>query len=62
MVWWSREFDMAVEEATKDIPTFQPYMHKFYVDDNDLITEEMPPGSALQRGLCFGQQLQCTAM
>ena len=41
MVWWSREFDMAVEEATKD---------KFYVDDNDLITEELPPGSRLVEG------------
>ena len=45
MVWWCREFGQTLRAAASVNVGFELYMHKFYVDDHNLVMEEMPPGS-----------------
>ena len=47
MLYWTRTFVEKVENATKNLPDFALYMMKVYVDDGNLASEILPPGSRL---------------
>ena len=47
MLYWTRTFVNKVEVATKNLPDFALYMMKVYVDDGNLASETLPPGSRL---------------
>ena len=50
MLSWVREFQVRMKEATSTLPNFEQYLHQLYVDDNNAIVEEMPPGTRLVEG------------
>ena len=37
-----------VKEATASIPNWEMHMLQFYIDDGDMITDPLPPGSRLK--------------
>ena len=47
MLAWCREFHTKLTRATESIPSHELYLHKLYVDDNNLVMEELPPGTRL---------------
>ena len=50
MLSWVREFHAKMRNATSTLPDFEQYLHQLYVDDNNAIMEEMPPGTRLVEG------------
>ena len=51
MLWWSRLFKDKVKDATVNLPDFIMYFLKYYVDDGNLGSEALPPGSRLVDGV-----------
>ena len=50
MLVWVRDFKARMVEATSTIPSHEQYLHQLYVDDNNGIMEELPPGTGLVEG------------
>ena len=48
MLDWCETFQEKLKKATTNIPSFNLYLHKLYVDDNNFATEELPPGTRLK--------------
>ena len=47
MLVWSSVFSDKVKKATESIPDWELHMQQIYVDDCDMITDPLPPGSRL---------------
>ena len=47
MLSWSRELKARIARAAANIPSFHLHLHKLYVDDNDVVCEELAPGTRL---------------
>ena len=41
---WTRQLKCNLVQATEDIDYFELYVLKYYVDDNNLVMEDIPPG------------------
>ena len=50
MLAWVREYQSRMRKATSDLPHMEQYLHQLYVDDNNAIMEELPPGTRLVEG------------
>ena len=44
---WTRQLKCNPAQATEDIDYFEPYVLNYYVNDNNLVTEAIPPGYTL---------------
>ena len=47
MLVWTSSFKDRVKEATAGIPDWEMHMLQFYIDDGNMITDPLPPGSRL---------------
>ena len=47
---WTRQLRCNLAQATEDIDDFELYVLKYYVDDNNLVMEAIPPGYSLIEG------------
>ena len=47
---WTRQLKYNLAQATEDIDDFELYVLKYYVDDNNLVMEAIPPGYRLIEG------------
>ena len=47
---WTRQLKYNLAQATEDIDDFELYVLKYYVDDNNLVMEAIPPGYKLIEG------------
>ena len=45
MLYWAREFKKRLAAATSELPYYNLYLHKYYVDDGSNGTEAFPAGS-----------------
>jgi hypothetical protein len=50
MLAWVREYKARMVEATSTLPGMEQYIHQLYVDDNNSVMEELPPGTRLVEG------------
>ena len=48
MMSWVREFQERLARAAVDIMTHELYLYLPYIDDNNLVMEELPPGTRLE--------------
>ena len=51
MLAWVRSFKARMEVATSTLPNPELYLHELYVDDNNVVLEELPPGTRLEGGV-----------
>ena len=47
---WTRQLKCNLAQATEDIDDFEPYVFRYYVDDNNLVIEAIPPWLQIDRG------------
>ena len=47
MTNWCKKFKRRMEAVTADLVDFTIHAYKFYVDDHNLVVEELPPGARL---------------
>ena len=47
MLYWARIFKKKIKSATINIPDFQFYFLKYYVDDGNMASESLPAGARL---------------
>ena len=47
MLVWTSIFIKKVKTATADIPDWELHMMQYYVDDGNLISDPLPPGTRL---------------
>ena len=47
MLSWSRELKGKIARAAANIPSFHLHLHELYVDDNNVVCEELPMGTRL---------------
>ena len=47
---WVKEYKAKMEEATASLPDAEQHLHQLYVDDNNAVMEEFPPGTRLVDG------------
>ena len=50
MIHWCKKLVSKVKDATADLPDFVLHMLKLYVDDGDVVSTALPPGSRLVNG------------
>ena len=50
MLTWVREYKARMKEATSTLPSVEQYLQQLYVDDNNTIMEELPPGTRMVDG------------
>ena len=50
MMAWVRDFKIKMCEATATLPNSEQYLHQLYVDDNNVVMEELPLGARLVDG------------
>ena len=50
MLSWVRTLQVRLVEATTTIPNHEQYLHQLYIDNNNGIMEELPPGTRLVDG------------
>ena len=50
MMAWVRDYKAKMSEATAALPNSEQYLHQLYVDDNNVVMEELPPGTRLVEG------------
>ena len=47
MLAWVREYKARMVEATSTLPDMKQFIHQLYVDENNSVMEELPPGTRL---------------
>ena len=50
MMAWVKEYKAKMEKATASLPDAEQHLHQLYVDDNNAVMEELPPGTRLVDG------------
>ena len=50
MVAWVKEYKAKMAAATASLPDAEQHLHQLYVDDNNAVMEELPPGTRLVDG------------
>ena len=50
MVSWVKKYKAKMDEATASLPDAEQHLHQLYVDDNNAVMEELPPGTRLVDG------------